>query len=331
MQFHLAEDTTITYATLLLMGDSGAGKTKLASMMPNAFFFDIEGGAHHTGCDRITFDKAGSSYNTLLALLKEVARLSVASDGLLHWKPRDAPHEFTIGTLVLDSLDELQGVIDKTINATRFDYWREMLEKMHEIVDTARCCNCHVVLVAHTRVYEPTEEEKKKYNAVPLVSLALQGQIRNLVPNWVDVSLNLVVEPDGTKRLITQQGLINGKSYYAKDRYHLFKGNTFVITFDQNGQIKGDILKHILDRCAGGSRQDHEQALLTEAKEALIEAAVAQGITAGRADIEGMKRLITLLKAEDLSPDNALSKREQCLSAIAAWQKPSTEEDPIIT
>jgi hypothetical protein len=325
MEFHDAKDETIPFATILILGDSGGGKTKLASEMPGAFFFDIEGGAHHTGCDRVTFPKEGKSYNLILNALKEIARLEQQADGLLHWQPRGAPKPFLIGTLVIDTLDCLQEIVDKTITKTGMQYWGEMLKKMGEVIDTAKCCNCHVVLIAHTgeRNTQSETEKQQRKPSVPKMSLDLGGKIRNKIPGWVDASLNVVVEPDGTRKIITQQCVIDGRSYYAKDRYNFFNGRTLTITFDKDGRIRNDLLQPVLDRCTGGSRVGHEAMALSEAKEALVQAAIDNCITLGRSDRVGMQRLVDLLKEHDLTPDDALAKKEECLKVVEGYEPPT--------
>ncbi len=329
MRFHLAGDNAIPYATLLLVGDSGAGKTLLASQMPDAFFLDIESGAHHTGCPRITFDRTGASYNEVINLLKGLARIKPSEDGLLHWKPSGAPQEFAIGTLVIDSVDELQGIVGKTITVTGHRYWGQMLDKMRKVFDLARCCGCHLVFVAHTREYKPSEEEIKKYQAIPSVGLALQGQVRDKVPNWVDVALNLIVEDDGSKTLISERKIIRGRSYYAKDRYHVFNGETYQIRFDNEGKIKNGILDRILKRCAaGGERPGAEEMLLDHAKQELIARAVVQGILTGRNDAAGMIRLKNLLAEASLTPSDALAKKELCIATIESWAPDPEPEEP---
>jgi hypothetical protein len=321
MEFHDATDTTIPFADILILGDSGGGKTKLASEMPGAFFFDVEGGAHHTGCDRVTFPKEAGSYNLILSGLEEIARLEQQEDGLLHWKPRGAPKECAIGTVVIDSLDALQEIVGMTITKRGMQYWGEMLKKMQEVANKALCCNCHVVFVAHTgqrSSLSDTEKQQQKPD-VPRMNLDLGGKIRNRLPSWVDLALHVVVELDGTRKVLTKPQIIDGRSFYAKDRYNFYNGRTFTINFNREGHISDGILKPILDHCTGGSRLGHEAMALAEAKDQLIEAAIKKGITQGRRDTPGMQRLIELLKGAGLTPDDALEKREECLKVVTGY------------
>jgi hypothetical protein len=296
----------------------------LASQMPNSLILDIEHGAYHTGRPRVTWPREGSSYDPILSTVKEIARLQPNADGLLEWKPRGSGETYYIGTLVIDTLDELQAIAGADLSKSNMQsYWRQLLEKMKEVCDYTKRCACHTVFVCHSqeRKEQTDQERRQRKPIIPVHGMMLGGSIRNRLPAWVDVSLHLLVEPDGKKKLITQQTLINGASYYAKDRAFLFKGREFYLEFDRDGVIRGNILDHILAVCTGGRVQDHEALALADAKEALLQAAIDKGIMKSLRDSAGVQVFKDYLATCNLLPDDALARKEECLAAVAAWSK----------
>ena len=65
--------------------------------------------------------------------------------------------------------------------------------------------------------------------------------------------------------------------------------------------------------------EDPEQAL-KDAKQEILFAAIRKRILKGMSDEAGVERLKALLKEHDLTPDDALAKRDECLAAIESWE-----------
>jgi len=331
-------DNTVQYFSALIVGDPGSYKTLLASTAKDCYFLDVEGGAAHTGCWRMTFTPDREGYEKLKQEIRALGRLRPEPDGALtHTVQEDGEsHTFPVRTVVIDTLDEAQTLAGFKIGKVVNRYGREdklrfyglLLEELRdEIVYPARRINCNVLFIAHTRVYLP--DEARQADVLPEVTLALQGSIRDQLPRWFDVILHLIINQDGSRTLLTQPASSNGKHYMAKDRYHMFRGQSFAIHIGEGGKPDGRFLQTLIDRTSGGIKEGQaSEAARTVSKiksewiAAAMQARLVRDVKS-EAELARLKEVLgdayAQLTPENVAESEALKLRG--LQAIQSWRE----------
>ncbi len=72
-----------------------------------------------------------------------------------------------IGSVIIDTIDELQRITDMIISSTDHRYWGDMLKKMQAVVNAARRVNAHVAFIGHTKEVEHMDENGKELSNQP--------------------------------------------------------------------------------------------------------------------------------------------------------------------
>jgi len=338
MPLRKPSDRHIPYATILLVGDPGSYKTLLASTTPSAYILDADNGAAHTGVHaHYGFPISAQGYDEILKEIEVLGRLRPGNDGLLtHTLDGE---EFKVGTVVIDTLDEVQSWAGAKAKPNsqrygKFDsrtYYRLLKNYMKDVVTAARQINAHLVFVAHTKTYLSDEDRQAKKLAT--VTLALEGRIRDEMLGWVDVMLHLVNRQDGSRQLLTQPGVVDGRWLEAKDRYHLFQGKTYTV------QFKGDkpdsaIMQTILDITTGGVKATHLAKERTAIKAAWVDAARGRGLIKGNVPTQeegaSLKVVLGSLYDNVATADDLNDLREAGLGKIEDWHSAAeqSEETP---
>ena len=333
MPLRKPSDRHIPYATILLVGDPGSYKTLLASTAPSAYILDADDGAAHTGVHgHYGFPIGAQGYDEILNEIKALSRLRPGSDGLLtHTLDSE---KFRVGTVVIDTLDEVQswaGAKAKPLSQRygKFDsrmYYRLLKEYMKDLITAARQINAHLVFVAHTKTYLSDEDRKAKKLAT--VTLALEGRIRDEILGWVDVMLHLVNRQDGTRQLLTQPSVVDGRWLEAKDRYHLFQGKAYTVKF-RGDKPDPAIMQTILDITTGGVKATHLAKERAAVKTAWVDEARRCGIIKGVAPTKeegaNLKVVLGNLYDEVATAEDLDALREAGLSKIRSAAEKSKE------
>ena len=227
--------------SLLVLGEPGVGKTRLAGTFPHPLFLDFENGA-------ATAVKGGG--HPVISIATEPSTLTTTRDIVSAIKAGDfdekthlvafqyGGHKFSCGTVVIDAIDDIQlscklyGVLRGRTHMERDD-WDTILNLMSPLMLDLNTLPIHVVVTAHTKKTEAFVDKKtgKKYPAE--LSLAMQGAIKNQLPGWFDVVGHIIADANGNRYLVTGPKTFRGyRLVAAKDRHGLLSS-----LLDRNGLI----------------------------------------------------------------------------------------------
>lgn len=248
------DDNTVNYFSAAIIGDPGSYKTLLASTFPHAYFIDVDGGAAHTGCYRMCdIPKTASGFSQVRNEIASLVRLVPGEDGLLEHNVDGV--RFKVGTVVVDTLDELQ--VLASFGLSKSDsraYYKELLRRLRdEIVYPLKNVNAHTIVVAHTKTWGVSNDQRDA-GQVTQRTLALEGAIRDALPGWFHVILHVVNWNGGKRMLLTQMTRKGPWEYLAKDRYHVFGGRQFEIKMEGD-KPSPHLAKMIIERTSGGVNQ----------------------------------------------------------------------------
>lgn len=219
--FVAAGDSQQTPLRVCIMGEPGAGKTRLAATFPDPLWIDLENGAgsaRKEGVNRIVVPTDAQAPTTALALLNKLASLP-PTDGRVPFRPADAPADLPVATLVIDSLDALQQAIKafrilKGRVKMELHDWDALLNELMPLVLAWNSLPINVVVIAHTK-----REESKRENTPGDMGFGVQGALKAQVPRWFDYILHIATGADGKRFVVTQPMIARGYRYVAKDRH----------------------------------------------------------------------------------------------------------------
>lgn len=190
---------------IVILGDSGVGKTTYASKFPNPVFLDVEFGTGALDVPTIP--------------IREMKDLRVAVDALVSEK-----HDFK--TVIIDSIDWLEEIIVREVCSTRnakslgdFDYgkgyamlsddWKRVLVTL----DRLRARGLIVVLIAHARAETVKRPDIAEYERM---SVALRRvDDRGRVIEWADVIVYILRQKGGKREFAVEPK----PGFAAKTRY----------------------------------------------------------------------------------------------------------------
>jgi hypothetical protein len=184
--------------TIAIIGDPGAGKTRLATLYPDVYFLDAEGGAGSA-----VPPERRKGFEIGPQLLAEI-KTQIAYLKTLPYKDRRILLDgMPIGAVVIDSLDAIQQVYKyeslleegkKTWREPR-QMWGKLLDDMIPLVYMAKKLPVPTIWIGHVKVEEPV------YNYEQLRKpgwrgIAAQGALEDQIMRWFDYVLHLYVEKD---------------------------------------------------------------------------------------------------------------------------------------
>jgi hypothetical protein len=246
----------------------GAGKTRLASTMPDAYCLDTEppGGASAYPDDhRKAFDSDTHQYEKVLAFIKEVKKAKPVERGLDLNGTR-------IGALVIDTFDTMQKfLISRYLESKRKPNWVKpdqiwaptmeqrdwgtILNYQAPLIAELKTLHIPVIFVAHAKAVEPMykgQGDEATCVKQGYAGMAIQGSIEDWIVNLLDYILHIVVGADGKRFVYTQPTVFQDTRLLAADRHNLFKNEEqdvlrFELTVDKNGVPNRKVLQYICD------------------------------------------------------------------------------------
>jgi hypothetical protein len=174
------------YIKVLLAGDPGSGKTRLSSTFPNPIYANIEGGLMSV-VDRQPAYVDVQTSNDLDMLRTALVQSPRAREQLL---------SVPVNTVILDTLDSLQKILiaerlkEQHHESMAMQDWGWLGDMMRDIVRGFRNLDLHVVFTCHIRTVEDSE------TGAVLVKPALQGQMGDEIPAYVDLAVLLKARPE---------------------------------------------------------------------------------------------------------------------------------------
>lgn len=224
----------MTKRRVLILGQPGAGKTRLAGTFPAPLFLQLE----PDGCTTAFPDITEDAIVDIPMSANSLSQLDKTLDFILKQKVVDGAIETSTGykvkTIVLDSIDAIQQTVatfDPLLKGKlkwSYDEWGILLNKVKPINMKFQSIPIHTVMVAHTRTDEPAREGQ--FGAM---GLSVQGALGRELPRWFSNILHIVLEPDGSRKVATQAVKDNWYRIEAKDRHGLLRSMA-----DRKGFVK---------------------------------------------------------------------------------------------
>lgn len=211
--------------TIAIIGDPGAGKTRLATLYPDVYFLDAEGGA---GSAVPPERRKGFAIGP--NLLSEIKTQLAYLKTLPYKDKRITINDMPVGAVVIDSLDAIQQVYkyETLLEEGRKNWkeprqmWGKLLDDMIPLVYMAKKLPIPTIWIAHVKSEEPV------YNYDQLRKpgwrgIAAQGALEEQILRWFDYVLHLYIEKDFKRTCICQPTVYNDYHITAKDRHYTFK------------------------------------------------------------------------------------------------------------
>lgn len=257
----------------MILGEKGAGKTRTAATIANAFCLDTEppGAASAYPDDyRKEFSFEASMYHDVAAFVKSLKGAKRIDRGI-QIEGKD------VSCLVLDTFDTVQNVLisrfleqkptpnwAKNKMAQPGGYiwspymeqrdWGVILNYQRPLFNDLKSLNIPVVIVCHSAETEPVYEgfgenltRKKTGKRYPAIS----GSIERYISNLCDYILHIVVIENGERKMYTQPTIDeNDYAITAADRHRLFKNEkndwtSFKLTVGSDGYPTRRIVEFI--------------------------------------------------------------------------------------
>ena len=235
-------------ARVLILGEPGVGKTRLAATFPNPVFINLEPGGADTALPtpppRIDVEISPRTLHDVLEILRSVkagndsATIQVAAG-------RTIPVE----TIVVDSLDAIQlavktfEILKGRSKMERAD-WGVLLEKMIPLSMEFARVPANLVVVSHVK-----RRERGDRSEIEDAGLAVKGALKEELPGWFSHILHIVAGDNGKRFVITQPMISRNIRYLAKDRHNtlacLVEGKYIPLPADENGYPSNRIAQAI--------------------------------------------------------------------------------------
>jgi hypothetical protein len=207
-------------ARVCILGEPGAGKTRLAATFPQPLFLDLENGAgtaRPDGVNRLVIPTDRSALKNVRAVIQRL-RQAACEDGVITYQV-EGDGAIQIATLVIDSVDAVQQPVkmfEVLRGRTRMERndWDTMLNLMSPLVLDWNALPIHVVVIAHTKRRDGEDGKPGT------MDFSVQGSLRAQMPRWFGHILHLVAGPDGRRSVVTQPTIYKGYRYLAKDRHN---------------------------------------------------------------------------------------------------------------
>ncbi|NIV32836.1 MAG: AAA family ATPase [Anaerolineae bacterium] len=208
-------------ARVCILGEPGAGKTRLAATFPDPLFLDLENGAGTAlpgGVNRLVIPTDRRALKNVRAVISKLAEAECEDGRIVYQVPGGDTIE--IGTLVIDSIDAIQQpvkmfeVLHGRTKMERGD-WDTLLNLMTPLVLDWHALRIHVVVTAHTK------RRDGEGNRPGSMDFSVQGSLRAQMPRWFSHILHIVAGPGGKRTLVTQPTIYKGYRYLAKDRHNM--------------------------------------------------------------------------------------------------------------
>lgn len=268
-----ADDRNPTNSAVLLIGDSGAGKTMLACSQPNTLLIDLEHGGSHAGA-AVRYEASGgfAGFQECVTIIHQLLKQKPDENGMLDFQG------YKINTIVFDTVDYIQAGLKEEIAGmgNKQQMYGELLSNFtFQMFNPAMRLPINKIFIAHTGVFDNATEQEKKDRTAPLptVTVALEGGIRNKIVYLFDYVFHMTISQQGTHTLHTKPTTQDGKWLYAKDRYFTFKGKTFPIKWDAEGKIDSAVLGEVWKTLEAGLVQNR----IKEAKRTLVQELAKKG------------------------------------------------------
>jgi len=234
-----------------IVGDPGAGKTRLAATAPFPYFLDTEGGAASAvPAERI------KRFNTDASILPDLKTELTRLKGLKYDpKERVIDIDFPVGCVVIDTLDAVQQVYKYTVlkpmnwGGNAMAMWGRLLDDLVPIIYLIKSLPVPVIVVTHSHSVEPLYKGDNLRRA-GWKGLAFQGQLEDQIMRWFDYVLHLMVIEEGERICYTQPTTVQDYKITAKDRHGLYRslGKLFFpIKADKDGYPETKAITTIFD------------------------------------------------------------------------------------
>ena len=202
---------------ILILGEPGTGKTRLAATFPSPLFIDTE----PDGAASALPEPPARIFVPVSAIMLKDIQNHIIS---LKKKPfNDGAYDFDglpVRTLVIDSLDQVQRAVQtfeilKGRTKMQMQDWGVLLEKMYPLVLEWSSLPINVVVVGHTK------RVLKEDGGMSENTLAVRGALKDELPGWFSMILHVTSGVEGQRSLVTQPMISRGVRYTAKDRHNV--------------------------------------------------------------------------------------------------------------
>lgn len=253
---------------ILVTGDQGSGKTRLAATAPSAYCLDNEDGAgscypethrKHFPFDNMQYE---NMVNHVIQLGKNTEKVGRVRKG----------EKIEIGALVIDTFDMSQKVlISRYLERKKKPHWVKpgeiwaptmeqrdwgiILNYQSTLITNLQTLGIPVIWVCHNKVIEPVYDgygDNVRLRKLGARDLDVSGSIQKWIVGMCSYILHIDVEENGKRVVYTQPTVVQDTRILAKDRHNLFKNKDkdwtlFNLPADENGFPKSKVMEFILN------------------------------------------------------------------------------------
>lgn len=209
-------------ARVLILGEPGVGKTRLAATFPDPLFIDIEQDGSATALPeapaRVVVPMSARTLDDTVDVLRQIKK-GDKGNGLYEY------NSVPVRTVVIDPIDQIQRSVQtwqvlKGRDVMKMQDWGVLLEKMYPLVLEWSGLSCYLVVVGHVKRRGDDDNTSKVVDSM----LAVRGSLRDELPGWFSMILHVTAGVGGKRYVVSQPMINNNVRYIAKDRHHLLDG-----------------------------------------------------------------------------------------------------------
>ena len=242
-------------ARVLILGEPGVGKTRLAATFPDPLFVDIETDGSASALPeppaRVIVPMTPNTLRDTISVLKAI-KANKTGPGLYTYEGTP------VRTVVIDPIDQIQRSVQTKILAGKdvmqMRNWGQLLEQMYPLVLEWSGLDCYLVVVGHVKRQADDDNRNKPVEA----TLAVRGALKSELPGWFSIILHVIAGVEGKRSVVSQPMISKGVRYVAKDRHNVLAslGSPLIDITSKSGWPGPEVANTICGGNDGGTAKD---------------------------------------------------------------------------
>lgn len=185
--------------TVIILGETGIGKTQMAATFPNPIFIDLDQGGQFVSATRV-----------IPRNMRELE--TVIRDLEIKFSKSDCPYD----TIVVDTVDEMVSMVKTDLLGTADkmtqDKWDRLLNRVMPMLGRLKKINSNLVICAQTKTISSDDGGPAN------ISLAIPSSAKSRIPQMAGWIFHLRLDNDGKVVALTKPARGKAGQFQAKDR-----------------------------------------------------------------------------------------------------------------